>query len=197
MSNDRTNLWQEEVSVGDPVRVTENFTATRVNATDRHTLTPLMELTVTRVYSNTLMVRTVENVATSSQWGGVDHKQASFSIDRRYLTDFDPSHRPRRLGQKPEDTEEMEYIDKTDPRIQWLWEDLGRYADEQGYCSQYDALTARIGIPGRPRDFTVTLELNGVRFTGIVQARSQAEANQRAQEAAGVGKTVVEVLDEE
>jgi len=84
----------------------------------------------------------------------------------------------RRLGKKPEGDE---FIGIDHPGIQWLFEDMGRYADEQGYCSQYDLLSARLGIPGRPRDFSVSIVRDGLRFTANVRARSQAEANEIAE----------------
>lgn len=187
MTRAEGNLVGEEVSVGDEVSVIRIMNAVRHNTNDYLDLTPEQVLVVTRVYSNSLMVRTAEKMSVRGQYGGRENKRASFSIDRMFLTLADPSRRPRRLGQKPEDTDEMTYIDKMDPRIQWLWEDLGRYATDQGYCPQYDALCAKIGIPGRPRDFTVSLDLNGVRFSATVQARSQREANERAQAAVANG----------
>lgn len=187
MTRAEGNLVGEEVSVGDEVSVVRGMNALRVNTGEYYDLTPEQVLVVTRVYSNSIVGRTAEKMSVRGQYGGREQKHASFSIDRLFLTGADPSRRPRRLGQKPEDTDEITYIDKLDPGIQWLWEDLGRYATEQGYCPQYDALCAKIGIPGRPRDFSVNLDLNGVRFSATVQARSQREANERAQAAVNNG----------
>jgi hypothetical protein len=187
MTRAEGNLVGEEVSVGDEVSVTRSMNALRVNTGEYYDLNPEQVLVVTRVYGQSLVARTADKMSVRGQYGGREMKRASFSIDRLFLTGADPSRRPRRLGQKPEDTDDITYIDKLDPGIQWLWEDLGRYATEQGYCPQYDALCAKIGIPGRPRDFSVSLDLNGVRFSATVQARSQREANERAQEAVNNG----------
>lgn len=191
------NLLNEEVENGDSVAVTRSMNLLRMNTNDYYDITEDQELIVTRVYNSSLVVRTLEPIRVRTAWGGSESKQASFQIDRMFLTEYDPARRPRRLGEKPEDTEDMEYIDKNDPRIQWLWEDLGRYADEQGWCPQYDALTARIGIPGRPRDFTVNLDLNGVRFSATVQARSQREANERAEAAVAQSFKAADVVTAE
>lgn len=102
----------------------------------------------------------------------------------------DPDWRPpRRLGEKPEDTNEMTYIGIDHPGIQWLWDDLGKYATKQGYCPTYDALAAEIGIPGRIRTFTARAAIGGIEITSKVQARSQKEANAKFADSLR-GKTV-------
>jgi hypothetical protein len=51
------------------------------------------------------------------------------------------------------------------------------------YCSQYDALCVKLGIPGRPRDFTVRTTVKGIQLSTSVKARSQREANQIVKDA--------------
>ena len=102
----------------------------------------------------------------------------------------DPNWKPpRRLGEKPDDTEEMTYIGIDHPGIQWLWDDLGKYATKQGYCPTYDALAAEIGIPGRVRTFTARATIGEIEITSKMQARSQKEANAKLADSLR-GKTV-------
>lgn len=64
--------------------------------------------------------------------------------------------KPRKLGEVPEDG-----IAPDDPRIAWLWEDAAKLATRQGHCSTYDKMCDSLGIPGRPRQFTVKRNVNG------------------------------------
>lgn len=184
--------------VGTPIEVGEIVTLTargeheRVGTTDYIVLEPETELVVTRVYNTTLQVRTVGTVRVPAGWGGHhEDRRASFNISRELLdlVEERPGRpRPRKLGRKPEDTEDMTYVRIDDPGLQWLFDDMGRYATEQGYCPQYDALCAKLGIPGRERQFDVKITFRGIELTGRVMARSQREANEKVQKAVDAEK---------
>lgn len=176
------SLVDQRVRVGDRVRVIQNGAHTRQNTSERFQVTFEDELEVTRVYSNTLMVRTVAARAVNGSYRDIGYQRVSFSIPRWQLTMWDPNAprppEPRKLGKKPEDTEEQTFVAVNDPGIQWLFDDMGAFAEAQGYCSQYDALCAKLGIPGRPREFSVTHAVNGIEVTARIRARSQREANE-------------------
>ena len=141
---------------------------------------------VTRMYSGRVQIRFVrrgEAVSVTVSWNEVD-------LDPNGVTVPSLGSR-RRLGQKPEDTEDMQYIGIDHPGIQWLFDDMGAYATEKRYCSEYDALTARLGIPGRPREFNVSQVVDGLTLSATVLARSMAEASEiLAQKIASVSQPV-------
>lgn len=135
---------------------------------------------ITRVGSESILVRWYYNdegqtINAFSAWmyaGHIDPTDESVAI---------PGGR-RALGTKPEDTEDMTYIGIDHPGIQWLWDDLGRYATNKSWCPQYDDLARKVGIPGRPQDFRIThsdQEL-GISTTFSIRARSQLEAQEEA-----------------
>lgn len=138
-------------------------------------------LEVTAVFTDTVNARTLGTREASGSWS-TRNERITFPISRYMLSLEDPNRpvppQPRRLGERPEDTEEMTHIGTDDPRIQWLFEDMGKYATDKGWCPEYDALCARLSIPGRPRDFAVNRTVNGVEFRTTVKARSQKEANE-------------------
>lgn len=76
---------------------------------------------------------------------------------------------PRKLGTKPEDTDEMTYIGIDHPGIQWLFEDMGEYADGRSWCGDYDRLARELGIPGRKREFGVVVERNGIQIRATLR----------------------------
>ena len=195
------------VSVGDRVQLTENrYGEVAYNLNDTFDLDTDMVFVVTRVYTYRIMVRSeaMRQVTVQHYYGGMDTemRQVTFTIDRGYLRFVDPNYvpppappAPRRLGKMPpaeEFPEGVEPIGIDHPGIQWLWEDMGRYATEQGWCPQYDALAARLGIPGRPREFDVNVEVGAVRFRATVMARSQREANELANAALRTSVTEAE-----
>ena len=176
-------LETAQVAVHDRVRLLATGRYARYNTTLNVELTPDVQLVVTRVYNDNVMVRTVDNIIVYGE-----ATRASFSIPRRSLTLWDANApRPRRLGQKPEDTEEMTFIDVNDPRVKWIWDDLGTYAENKNWCSEYDQLCARVGIPGRPRDFTVGYVVGGISIRATVKAHSQREANEMVKIALAAG----------
>jgi hypothetical protein len=183
------SLYGTGVGVGDGVILNTETTAERVNSYQSDRLDRGTQFVVTRVYTNRVQVRTV--AVFTSQYSN-QARGRSYILDKGHLDMDDGATRaaeqagvtvPRRLGKKPEDTEEMTYIGIDHPGIQWLFEDMGKYATDQGYCPQYDALCARLGIPGRPRNFNVSQTINGINIVAQVQARSQAEANRLVHEA--------------
>lgn len=143
-----------------------------------------MEFTITRIYNEAVVVRSFETF--DDGWGG--QRERSYQIDKFALElSRNAKIAPRRrLGSKPDDTEDRTYIAIDDPGIQWLFHDMGKYAEEQGYCSQYDALCARLGIPGRPREFSVSETVKGITVNASIRARSQAEAREQFRTALGL-----------
>lgn len=183
------SLYGTGVRVGDGVVLNTGLTAERVNLYQADRLERGTQFVVTRVYTERVQVRTVTLFPAMNSAQG---RARSYIIEKGHLDRDDGAiaaaesagvNVPRRFGKKPEDTEEMTYIGIDHPGIQWLFEDMGKYATEQGYCPQYDALCARLGIPGRPRNFNVNQTVNGINITAQVQARSQAEANRIVHEA--------------
>ena len=81
---------------------------------------------------------------------------------------------PRKLGTKPDDTEDMTYIGLDHPGIQWLFEDMGKYADGKNWCAEYDALCVRLGIPARPRPHLVFADSAIPRCKGTCQGSRAA-----------------------
>lgn len=158
----------------------------RVNTNDRFDLEAGEQFEVTRVYSETLQVRTIGTKRVRVSYHS-EQRRVSFTLSRSWLRFQDPNYvpppAPRKLGVTPTHeeaklSEDVEVIGINHPGIQWLWDDMGKYATDQGYCPQYDALAIRLGIPGRPRDFSVTTTVNGLTLHTTVQARSQREANE-------------------
>lgn len=80
----------------------------------------------------------------------------------------------RKLGTPPEDG--GDYIKPDDPRLRWLWDDAAAYAKSEGYCPTYDLICAKLGIPGRPRNFTVTGKVDSLEVRTTILAHSPKEA---------------------
>lgn len=86
----------------------------------------------------------------------------------------DPSKpRVRKLGEVPS---EGEHISVDDPRVQWIFEDMGTLATQMGHCGDYDRMADRLGFPGRERFFKVTRDIKGLSATFHVRARSRSQA---------------------
>lgn len=175
-----------EVVKGDRVQLTTQRRLTQINSTNQFTIEPTEVFEVSSAYTGDVIIRTIDRKSVPRNWANPEMRRVSFRVRREWLQLEDPNRpQPRRLGQKPEDTDDMIYVPINHPGLQWLFDDMGRYADEQGYCSQYDALTARLGIPGRPRDFNVTHTINGITVSAVIQARSQKEAKEQLAKALG------------
>lgn len=63
-----------------------------------------------------------------------------------------------------------------DERIDWIWRMIAAYAEEHGYCSEFDKICADLRIPGRERDHSVSLRVGGITVNARVRARSKDEA---------------------
>ena len=173
---------QGDIYVGMEVRLVEAAEGEhyRLNSNHRYRLNRDHRLRITAVHHTTqgVVARSMEKIY--NHWNGRD-EEMSFAFANIQLEQFDPNApAPRKLGKKPEGDE---FIDIDHPGIQWLWDDMGKYADEQGYCNQYDALCVKLGIPGRPRDFTVTKTIGDIPISATVKARSQREANEMVEKA--------------
>lgn len=169
------SLIDKEVVKGDRVILlgTESLSRASTGRTETRIEGEVFE--VTRVNDGYVYARTLD----------AEYDRFSFRTDKksfhipRHLLDFEGDRASvRRLGTKPEDTAEMTYIGQDHPGIQWLWDDIGQYAANQNWCSQYDTLAARLHIPGRKRSFAVTGNIGELTVASNVMARSQAEANQ-------------------
>lgn len=158
------------IQVGDIVTVDRNITAAAPGGYGtRHTLYQGESARVTRVYSGTAIVRYQD------RW--------SIQVDKSYLivvtaADGTQVTQPRKLGEPPEGEEGVDYILPTDPRLKWLWDDAAKYAQRQSWCSTYDEICARLGIPGRPRDFGVSRVINGITLAATIRATTQKEADE-------------------
>jgi hypothetical protein len=171
-------MRHEDIFIGMEVRVVQAAEHYRLNTNRRYQINTDEVFRVTSVFSESVNVRTVNRK--QNRWSG-RNEEMSFSFVLHQVEVVDPNApKPRRLGKKPEGDE---FIGIDHPGIQWLFDDMGKYADQQGYCSQYDALTAKLGIPGRPRDFSVVKTIGGIPITATVKARSQREANEMVEKA--------------
>ena len=81
--------------------------------------------------------------------------------------------KPRKLGTPPEG----DHIAPDDPRIAWFWKDVARFANAQGYCSYYDQIAEKFGIPGRERDFNVSATISGITVNARIKSTSQKLAD--------------------
>lgn len=187
MTRENGDVVDEHVRVGDTLVANRELSDQyRVNTNHRFDIAAGDRLTVTRVYTTTIMVRSIRTYSVRVGYHN-ERKEVSFSLPRTVLMFEDPNYvpppPPRKLGRTPSHAEaglaeDVEIIGYDHPGIQWLWNDMGQYATEKGYCPQYDALCAKLGIPGRPRDFTVRSTIKGLTLTTTIQARSQREANE-------------------
>jgi hypothetical protein len=94
--------------------------------------------------------------------------------------------KPRKIGEKPEG----DHIALDDPRIQWIFKDAARVAQNAGHCRTYDELCDKVGIPGRERDIYINTTINGLSISATIRATSQkaAEALLKAKLAATAAK---------
>lgn len=150
------------LEVGDTVRVSEQVHVTQIGGWGSGlTLYPDQDYEVTRIGTSKVVVRGNRG----SGWVGME-----------MLEGYAPEGyvKPRQLGTPPDD--DGEYILPDDPRLRWLWEDAATYVTKEGYCSTYDTICARLGIPGRPRSFNVTGKVGDIDIASSVMAHSPKEA---------------------
>jgi hypothetical protein len=110
-----------------------------------------------------------------------DSERVSAWVDKHLLTSdpVDPkvlAEVQRPLGQKPEGDE---FLSPDHPGLQWLWDDVAKYATKSNYCYEYDKIVDKFGVPGRERQFTSKTTLNGLDLSTTVTARSQREADEK------------------
>lgn len=145
---------------GDFVVATKSGAGDKVSGYGRVSYEQGDELEITVVYPDRLNVRSLS--------GGNVFR---ISLDRVRPV-------PRMVGELPEGGMPPE-----DPRIQWIFEDAGRMADRLGLCRDYDRLCDAIGIPGRVRNFTITIiSESGLKVSAEVAARSKRLAEQIVRE---------------
>ena len=136
---------------------------------------PGREYTITRLGKLKALIRGpwVTNLEEVGDEDDLSDTVASDWVLIEDLESIDPrAPKPRKIGEMPSG----DYIAADDPRIQWLWEDAARLATRSGYCSAYDELTEKLGVPGRERQYTVTFDLDGLRASTRVMARSRSLA---------------------
>lgn len=162
-----------ELEVGQELVVKETLTGYPVGGGGVTSFTAGSTVRVTRIFKESVWLKGV-GVSYGSK---VDrtvpfypHSEGSYD---RYFGLTDPNApKPRKLGEVPEG----DHIAIGDPRIQWIFDDMATYADNSGYCSTYDTLADELGIPGRPRDFTISETINGFVIKKKYKARSRVEA---------------------
>ncbi len=173
-----SEIPHHELYIGMEVRTVSSGEHYRLNTNRRYNIRTTEVFRITSIFSESVNVRSVNRK--ENPWSG-RNEEMSFSFNLGQLEVVDPNApAPRKLGKKPAGDQ---YIGIDDPGIQWLFEDMGAFATEQGYCPQYDALCAKLGLPGRPRTSRSTATVNGVTFHTTVKARSQREANELVERA--------------
>lgn len=165
-----------QLNVGDIVTLPEgSYSGVGGGSYSRYQVVAGQNLRITRVYSSTAIARGLfrGEERSISIWhhsvvtvNGVDPETGVAPVP------------PRPLGQKPEDSSDVPftYIDVSDPGIQWLFEDMAKFADGKSWCSQCDELAAALGIPGRPQEWDVELDIDNIVITASITAGSLAEA---------------------
>jgi len=125
--------------------------------------------TITRFTTHKIYVT---NLRPSGGWAG------SYWVAKSDITVTDPNApRARKYGETPEGM-----ISINDPRIDWIWLDVAKYATAQGYCTTFDTMASALGIPGRERNFKVVTKINGLNATINMKARSKDEAEKKVAE---------------
>lgn len=119
---------------------------------------------VVRVNINTLRVK----------WREGD-RLCETTIHKDKLIAATENYRP--LGTPPEGM-----ISPEDPRLAWLWDDAEKMADRLGLCGDYNRMTDALGIPGRLKDHTVSVTVNGLKVSGTFKTRSKREARAKLRE---------------
>jgi len=166
---------------GDLVTLTTQVRAEPVNSYGTQSFPVGTVGEVRQITTKKLLIRVPIRVSWTT-----DPQEGSIWVDKIGVTPHvvDPdAPKPRKLGETPEGM-----ISPDDPRLQWLWDDAGTFAEQKGYCSQYDALADHLNIPGREREFTVTQKIGNLEVKAKIKARSRklAEAQVAAELKAAV-----------
>lgn len=132
-------------------------------------------LRVTRVFADRVLAR--GRIFGHSEQGSVWVPKRSILT----VNDTPNADAPRRLGVKPEDTDEVTHLPLDHPGIQWIFRDMAAFADGKRWCNEYDNLADELGIPGRDRDFDIEIERGGITFTATVYAPTLAAAQAKAE----------------
>lgn len=148
-----------ELKHGDLVRVIKDGVYVAISDGSRDRIFPEDELEVRLVNTRSIRVLRTTRMGARSYWIP--------RIDLELIPTDPDAPKPRKLGEVPEGG-----ISPDDPRLAWLWEDAAKVA----YCSEYDKIADRLGIPGRVRSFTVNRTINDLKVSGTFSARSRKEA---------------------
>ena len=149
------------------VRPRDGFTVERYNSYQRDHLDETMRFRVTRAYNSSSVIRN-------------DVTERSYQVDNyRLIAVEEAPVDGRTLGTPPEDGDP---ILPDDPRLDWLWKDAAQLAVQTGQCSTYDEFCNKLGIPGRERDFSISVEIGGMSTSFKQKARSKAEAQRLVEE---------------
>lgn len=152
---------------GDYVKVTMKYSINKSSGYGMIHFEPDEILEVVRVGTNKTLVR--KHGYTATAW-----------ILNMRLVPYD--RHVRKLGETPEGD-----IDSDDPRLLWLWDDAATLAKSMGLCGSYDLFCNKLGIPGREKDYSVSLEVKGLAVKTSVKARSQKEADAKVRKTLDVG----------
>lgn len=155
----------EDLVKGDWVTTSVDATGETPNYYGRRTAQKGAKGQVTRVYSQRVIVRFKMS---ELNWGG-NQGEVSITIPRSAVFKGD---QPEPLSKVPEGA-----ISPDDPGLEWLWTRAAQVADAAGHCSEYDKLCDILGIPGREKEHTITINLSGgLKVTGKAKATSRAKA---------------------
>ena len=150
-------------TVGDEIVVTDEFDAVPLGTWHTRHTDAGARGTVTSVNTNSSTVRFTDRRGGYTVW--VKHWNME-------LADIDPNRpTPRKLGTVPEGM-----IAPDDPRLDWLWDDAAKIAKQQNYCSQFELITMKLGIPPRPKKFTVSTTVGELTISAAFMAHTVDEA---------------------
>lgn len=144
---------------------------------------------VVRVFKNTVQVRLVEG----QEAAPYPYSDASSGVPKSAIRKIDEPIKTF-LEKFIEPGEEV--IDPADPRVDYIWRAAAQAADDAGYCSVYDDITKRVGLPGRPKNFTVNIKVGSLDTRVTIKARSKEEAKRIAAAELSKGGTSVELVTE-
>lgn len=183
-----------DIKVGDVITV-DNLVYPRTSGNSYPARLEVAEgtkLEVTRVYTDTLTAKgDIYRGSSASIRMVKSHVRTVNGVDR--ITGLMPVV-PRPLGEKPADTASMTYIGIDHPGIQWLFEDMGKFADDSDWCDQYEELCDELGIPNRGELFDVEADVYGVIVSAEFRGQNYSDAKEKfiahLRDAAQVGAVI-------